>query len=58
MGIVIKEFEAVVEAPPPTPARDNERGNEESSAARRCEPRELAPALRTLAEQAARVWAH
>jgi hypothetical protein len=53
MSIVINDFEAVAAAP--APAVPREAAAEEPA---RPDPAALAAALRELAEQAARVWAH
>lgn len=57
MDIVINEFEAIAE----TPASDTTEQpstDEKDTRAQRPDPMALSTALRDLAEQAARVWAH
>ena len=57
MAIVINEFEAVAEAPPPRP-RAQESSEGERSASPLVEARDVGPVLHLLAYQTLRLWAH
>jgi hypothetical protein len=57
MGVIINEFEAIAEAPVPNDA-ESTAAEETGSGDRQIDPAVLAAALRDLAEQSARVWAH
>jgi hypothetical protein len=58
MAVVINEFEALSEPGPEAGQGAGERAAEAAPAQEKIEPCAVASALRTLAEQALRAWAH
>ncbi len=58
MAVVINDFEAVAEAPPTQPTGQEARREQGGGTSARPEPRDIAPVLHVLAQQALRCWAH